>query len=199
MNQEETVKRLRDMWQRERVNQGITQAQAAEAIGMQQPPFSQYINGVIPLNLPFLIQLCELLDVDPTEVYPGIADEVKVKRTSIAHFYSDANRSMGSFYVLDQPLVKQTAILLDERAEWTDVSGNTNAFPKGTVLICCKPSMYRLRFPDAKSPPKEGIYCIRIIGYKGFLLMNEDQYNEMPGSEIDIVYIVTDTSFRLLD
>lgn len=49
-----------------------TQQLIADQLGINQPSLGQYINGINPLNIDFLLRACSLMKIDPRGVYPEI-------------------------------------------------------------------------------------------------------------------------------
>ena len=48
---------------------GLTQREVAERFKMTQQQYSRFENGVFELNYMQIIELCELLDITPTELF----------------------------------------------------------------------------------------------------------------------------------
>ena len=65
------LKRVNQAWLDYKSKSGVTQAQAAKALGIGQSSFSQYLrgpdNGGIPLNTKFLLKFSRLINKDPAE------------------------------------------------------------------------------------------------------------------------------------
>lgn len=57
----------------------IAQDAAAERLGFGQSAFSQYLNGIIPLNADALRKFCALLEVRPARISPKIAAEERAR------------------------------------------------------------------------------------------------------------------------
>ncbi|MCU7904468.1 MAG: XRE family transcriptional regulator [Candidatus Thiodiazotropha sp. (ex Epidulcina cf. delphinae)] len=69
--------RLKAIFTRKKRELGFTQETISYAAGWTSPSaFGQYANGVIPINLNSLILLSKLLQVDPSEVFPQLADRL---------------------------------------------------------------------------------------------------------------------------
>ena len=208
MDQQQVASKLRDVWQRERVNKGITQAKAAEAIGIKQPPFSQYLNGVIPLNIPFILQLCDVLSVDPTEVYPQILDELPLQNLRMDYMFSNAEWEgqldcLSRAHLLNASLVPPS-IYMDRRAAWVDAEGHTNVLPRGCTLCCCTPAnaqLYDEQVFSATEPVTSPldldmtIYCVQFVDQRGFKLINAKQYNATNDSDIEQAFVVLTVRF----
>lgn len=60
--------KLKKVWEDAKRDKGLTQTKAAKALGMRQATFSQYLNGIIPLNTNFVFNLAELLGVQPGDI-----------------------------------------------------------------------------------------------------------------------------------
>ena len=65
------LKRVNQAWLDYKAKSGVTQAQAAKALGIGQSSFSQYLrgpdNGGIPLNTNFLLKFCRLINKNAVE------------------------------------------------------------------------------------------------------------------------------------
>jgi hypothetical protein len=70
--------RLRELWEKYKAeNEGATQAWLAAEAGLgTQGAVSQYLRGVIPLNLESLMAFARVLGVQPSEISPRLAAKV---------------------------------------------------------------------------------------------------------------------------
>lgn len=65
------TQRLREVWDKKRVELNLSQQDVADAFGIQnQTAISQYLNGRIPLNLEAAIKFAKILDVRVNEISP---------------------------------------------------------------------------------------------------------------------------------
>ena len=48
---------------------GLTQKEVAEKLKMTQQQYSRFENGVFELNYNQIIELCELVDITPNEIF----------------------------------------------------------------------------------------------------------------------------------
>lgn len=81
-------KRLREMWDRLRTGPNrVSQEMAAQRMGFDtQSAVSQYLNGVIPLNLPAVIKFARFFGCEPRDIYPEICEGAVIeigKRASL--------------------------------------------------------------------------------------------------------------------
>lgn len=68
---------LRRLWDAHKASLGLTQERVAFQFGWkQQSAVSQYLNGVIPLNLEALVKFAELLRVPAEEIFPALASKL---------------------------------------------------------------------------------------------------------------------------
>ncbi len=52
-----------------RKSKGLTQKEVAKKFGMTQQQYSRFENGVFELNYAQILDLCELLDITPNELF----------------------------------------------------------------------------------------------------------------------------------
>lgn len=78
LEEQEEAKRLASFWNEFRdKNPGSTQSWLATASGLgTQGAVSQYLRGVIPLNLHALVSICRVIDADPYFVSPRLMNPV---------------------------------------------------------------------------------------------------------------------------
>ena len=71
----ENLERFKNIWQEKKQALGITQEQAGLACGWNgQSAFSQYLGGIVPLNVEAVLRLAQVLKVLPAEIMPDIVD-----------------------------------------------------------------------------------------------------------------------------
>lgn len=66
------AKRLRQIWDSNKKDLGLTQMTASKKLGMAQATMSQYLNAIIPLNTDQVIAFAELLNVTASEIDPAL-------------------------------------------------------------------------------------------------------------------------------
>lgn len=70
----EDAKRLKQLFNEAKLARGFSQADAAYAMGYAgQSAVSQYLNGMIPLNLAALLRFADFLQVTPHEISPALS------------------------------------------------------------------------------------------------------------------------------
>ena len=57
---------------------GLTQESAAEKLGWTQGGLGQYLNAKIPLNVEALLKICNLIQTNPSNIYPEITKGIGV-------------------------------------------------------------------------------------------------------------------------
>lgn len=57
--------RLKKIWLQKKIELKLTQVAVAKTLGIKQSTLSQYLNGVIPLNTNMVLNLSEILKVEP--------------------------------------------------------------------------------------------------------------------------------------
>jgi transcriptional regulator with XRE-family HTH domain len=65
---------LRKIWDRKKRSLGLTQEKAGELLGCSTANVGHYLTGNQPLNIRKILDFAKLLDVDPTEIDPRMAD-----------------------------------------------------------------------------------------------------------------------------
>ena len=65
----EIAKTIGNNLKQARKDKGLTQKQVAEKFKMTQQQYSRFENGVFELNYQQIIQLCELFEISPNELF----------------------------------------------------------------------------------------------------------------------------------
>ena len=77
--QKEDAERLMHIWKKFQAKEDVNQEEVADSLGwLNQSAFSQYINGVIKLNLKAVISFARYFGVEPKEISPTYADMIAV-------------------------------------------------------------------------------------------------------------------------
>lgn len=77
-SERESALRLRRIWERKRLELGLTQEKVAYACGWStQGAFGHYLQGKNPLNMDAVFKLAKVLQVDPRDIMPGLHDVLK--------------------------------------------------------------------------------------------------------------------------
>lgn len=72
-SERECAQRLRQIWERKRLELDLTQEKVAYACGWStQGAFGHYLQGKNPLNIDAVFRLARVLQVDPREIMPGL-------------------------------------------------------------------------------------------------------------------------------
>lgn len=72
-SERECASRLRQIWERKRLELDLTQEKVAYACGWStQGAFGHYLQGKNPLNIDAVFRLARVLQVDPREIMPGL-------------------------------------------------------------------------------------------------------------------------------
>lgn len=133
--QAELNRGLNEVWLREKKLQKITQTAMAEALGISQPSFSEYLNGKISISVKFVIKVCNILKIDPQEVYPDILKVLpnridQVVRHKVSDVESDINETISSDFSTGWVVIK-----CDESISWEHSSGDTVTIPRGSYIV----------------------------------------------------------------
>ena len=71
----ENLERFKKIWQERKSVLGLTQELAGLACGWNgQSAFSQYLGGIVPLNVEAVLRLAKVLKVHPAEIMPDIVE-----------------------------------------------------------------------------------------------------------------------------
>lgn len=116
-------------------NNGWTQVKIAEALGMRQPTFNQYLKGTIPLNIEFVLKFCDVLKIDPQTM--GVSSvvtkpetvgiSVKIRFSTSGLFFENGATRM----VTTVPKNAEAVFLVEVDSEFRNI-------PKGAFLVCSK-------------------------------------------------------------
>ena len=72
-SEQDSVDRLRKIWERKKLLLGLTQEKVAHACGWStQGAFGHYLQGKNPLNIDAVFRLARVLEVDPREIMPEL-------------------------------------------------------------------------------------------------------------------------------
>lgn len=66
------AQRLKSIWTSKKSELGMTQDKLGEKLGMSQSAITQYLNGVIPLNLEAIMGFCSALHCLPSDIDPEL-------------------------------------------------------------------------------------------------------------------------------
>jgi transcriptional regulator with XRE-family HTH domain len=129
------LKAFQKSWAEAKTVGDWTQAKMAKALEISQPSFNQYLKGIIPLNLGFILRYCAVLKLDPQRL--GATDQVvkptleviavKVKFSTSGIFYEDGVVRMVSM----MPEKMDKTFLVEIDSEYRNI-------PKGAFLVCAK-------------------------------------------------------------
>lgn len=72
--QKQTAERMKLLWLRHKAKTNETQVQIAQALGITQGSFTQYMNAHIAMNTDFLLKFCHHIGADPAEADPSLAN-----------------------------------------------------------------------------------------------------------------------------
>ncbi len=105
------VQNLRALWAAKKANEGITQNQAAKALGWTQSGFSHYLSNITELNSRAVIKLANFLKVAPTKIDPNVYGEYPIEyyaqiaeSTKIEKLQMHASHTDNNLYVWDEKM-----------------------------------------------------------------------------------------------
>lgn len=94
--EQEAAHRLKALWDEAKRPKQLTQERVAFDFGWkQQSAVSQYLNGVIPLNLDALLKFSALLEVPPEQIAPHLARKLQLAKQDSLVFF--AKESLGGY------------------------------------------------------------------------------------------------------
>ena len=103
------VQNLRKFWSAKKANEGITQNQAAKALGWTQSGFSHYISNITELNSRAVFKLADFLKVAPIKIDPNVYAEYPIEyyaqiaeSTKIEKLQMHAQHTDNNLYVWDK-------------------------------------------------------------------------------------------------
>lgn len=97
------ARKLRVIWERQRIPLGLTQASAGASLGdIGQSAVSQYLNGKIPLGVEITLKWAALLQVDPAEIRGDVAELLADKTGKTVGQFGLDGRQVGT----DVPVIE---------------------------------------------------------------------------------------------
>ena len=85
--------RLRALWESKKKALGLVQRDVAKQLNWTQGAISQYLNAHTALNTDTILTFARLLQVDPSQIRPGILDNINEETTEMFYTISGANPS----------------------------------------------------------------------------------------------------------
>tara|TARA_E500000178_G_C16879301_1_gene688198 strand:+ start:389 stop:1012 length:624 start_codon:yes stop_codon:yes gene_type:complete len=134
--QEKILIGFNEVWKREKKDKKINQTEVAEAMGMKQASFSQYLSGVTPISMRFLIRVCNVLKVPPQDIYPPISELLPNRRHSTVKWKSSDTENEFNDVLIYNPSIEWTSIVVDKPITWKLVNGDIMRAPEGATLAC---------------------------------------------------------------
>jgi len=134
--QEKILIGFNEVWKREKKDKKINQTEVAEAMGMKQASFSQYLSGVTPISMRFLIRVCNVLKVPPQDIYPPISELLPNRRHSTVKWKSSDTENEFNDVLIYNPSIEWTSIVVDKPITWKLINGDIMRAPEGATLAC---------------------------------------------------------------
>jgi len=120
------VQNLRKFWSAKKADEGITQNQAAKALGWTQSGFSHYISNITELNSRAVMKLANFLKVAPTKIDPDVYSEYPIE------YYVQLSESTKIEKIqTPMPHADCNVYVWDEKMGYK--------FPKGALLLAVPP------------------------------------------------------------
>lgn len=129
----DALRKLQMDWNAAKDSKNWTQAKMAEALGITQPSFNQYLKGKIPLNVEFLLQYCKVRRIDPNTV--GVEEglsKIEVDMIALPVMFSTA----GIFYKGEITKMVASVPTQNGKLYLVEVDSDFRTLPKGAYLIC---------------------------------------------------------------
>ena len=117
------VQNLRVIWDKKRIEMRFTQVEAAKILGWSQGAISHYLNNLTELGPAAIIKFANFLDVDPSDIDPGIKDFLPHIRTRLIKYdVSNLTTPMNQKFYNKNP---ESAFWVRIEGEtWTDLTGD---------------------------------------------------------------------------
>lgn len=122
----DVLKKVQNAWNTHKTTEQLSQAKAAQAMGMNQSAFSQYLRGVIPLNTDFLTKFTAFTGADLAD-FGGAAGSVPERPLRVLTTLSGRAPSVTSILV--------ETILENEQSYLVEVDYNDFSLPKHSMLM----------------------------------------------------------------
>jgi len=76
---------LTNLWNLYAPSRSLTQNKAAKLLGISQPAISNYLNGVLKLNIAMVLHFALLLGVEPSTIDPRLSNLMKLPKPEYTH------------------------------------------------------------------------------------------------------------------
>jgi len=184
---------LREVWERERKRQALTQTDIAHALGIEQSAFSQYLSGKITLSVKFIIKVCNILKVPPQQIYPEISDILPNRASSkILYKISDAETPLNRDFLFN-PNLEYKVIVIDKKITWFLLDGTLMTLPAGSSISVLDPIHEGQWECNTNIEPDN--WVIQRLGSSKFEIINDYDYRKLDQEKLEKVYILSSVRF----
>lgn len=125
---QEALRKVRLEWQLYKDRTGSSQTKAAQALGMNQSAFSQYLQGKIPLNTDFISKFCAMTGASPSDFGVKATASVTAKAVPVRRTISGSPTSKTHVTV--------ETILPNDECYVLEMDYNDHFHRKGTMILC---------------------------------------------------------------
>jgi transcriptional regulator with XRE-family HTH domain len=132
---ESAFKAFQASWNKAKTAGDWTQAKMAKALNMAQPSFNQYLKGIIPLNLEFVLRYCAVLKIDPQTL--GVTANV-LKPTLTTIPVKVLFSTSGIIFENGEVRMISTIPRNADDLFLVEVDSEFRNIPKGSYLACSK-------------------------------------------------------------
>ncbi|MEC4239122.1 LexA family transcriptional regulator [Pseudomonas sp. DSV-1] len=131
----------------------LTQTEVGELCGWNSPQstVSQYMNGKVALNLDALVKLARVLDFEPSEVSPTLADGVRMHVSTSVARESDASTPLPGPADIDGDLDERYAFIPQYDAKAAAGLGSENAHVEIRSTLAFKRDWLRMKGVNPQS------------------------------------------------
>ena len=151
------VENLRVIWDKKRIEMRFTQVEAAKILGWSQGAISHYLNDLTELGPAAVIKFANFLNVDPSDIDPGIKEFLPNIRTRLIKY--DASN-------LTTPMNKKFYNKNPESAFWVRIEGKTWTDLTGDQERAIGDSPWHIRVCPVKDFPNARLYIVQLKGNK---------------------------------
>ena len=159
------VENLRVIWDKKRIEMRFTQVEAAKILGWSQGAISHYLNDLTELGPAAVIKFANFLNVDPSDIDPGIREFLPNIRTRLIKY--DASN-------LTTPMNKKFYNKNPESAFWVRIEGKTWTDLTGDQERAIGDSPWHIRVCPVKDFPEARLFLVQLKTKKEAKLYRAD-------------------------
>ena len=126
------LERFRKIWNEKKQQLQLTQEKAGHACGWNgQSAFSQYLGGLVPLNIEAVLRLAKVLQVHPAEIMPDINELLPEGREDATAATEQEREDLAlARLILELPDTQRVALQNEASAFSSEVTEQADALNK---------------------------------------------------------------------